>query len=153
VTAELDAAEREGWKSAADPIGLALRAANAAAPARERSAEETAEVARRSDELDALLHGLPWMVDDESRRFVDELAKPLLEVRRSLYPDYPVAKLARLAEIAWQLSICRRRCHSRIRRRRGSASPIELPGMPDPGRTRLTFRTRPLLPGGARPTS
>jgi DNA-binding transcriptional MerR regulator len=103
VTAELDRAQHEGWKSDADPIGLALRAVHAA-PARERSAEEAAELARLRDELDALLRTLPWMIAGESRPFADELAEPLLDVRRYLYPEYPITKLAAFARVAWQLS-------------------------------------------------
>jgi len=103
VTAELDRAQREGWKSDADPIARALRAAHAA-PARERGPEETAELARLRDEVGALLRATPWMIEEESDPFADELAEPLLEVRRYLYPDYPVAKLAAFARVAWQLS-------------------------------------------------
>lgn len=103
VTAEFDRALAGGWKSGADPIGLALRAIHAA-PARVRSAEETAALAVLRDEVDGLLRGLPWMLEGEGAAFADEIAESLLDVRRTLYPGYPVAKLASYARVAWQLS-------------------------------------------------
>jgi DNA-binding transcriptional MerR regulator len=103
VTAELDRARAEGWKSRADPIGLALRALHAA-PARERSAGERRELARLRKEVAALLEALPWVLGDEARPFADEIAETLLDVRRYLYPDYPVGKLAAYARAAWRLS-------------------------------------------------
>jgi DNA-binding transcriptional MerR regulator len=103
VTAELDRALAEGWSSDADPIGLALRTVHAA-PARERGDAERNELARLRDEVDVLLRSLPWIVPSESRSFADEVAESLRDVRRYLYPDYPVAKLAPYARIAWRLS-------------------------------------------------
>lgn len=103
VTAELDRALAGGWKSGADPIGLALRAIHAP-PARARSPEESAELARLRDEIDGLLRGLPWMLPDQGPVFAEEIAESLLDVRRSLYPDYPVAKLVAYARVAWRLS-------------------------------------------------
>lgn len=103
VTAELDRALAGGWSSDADPIGLALRAVHAA-PTRERADDEQAELAGLRDEVDALLRGLPWVIPSESRAFADEVAESLGDVRRYLYPDYPVAKLVPYARIAWRLS-------------------------------------------------
>jgi DNA-binding transcriptional MerR regulator len=103
VTAELDRALAGGWQSGADPIGLALRAIHAP-PARERSPEQSAELASLREEIDALLRDLPWMLPEEGRVFAEEIAESLLDVRRSLYPDYPVAKLSAYARVAWLLS-------------------------------------------------
>lgn len=103
VTAELDRALAQGWQSGADPIGLALRAIHASPP-RDRSAEETAALGQLRSEVDALLRELPWMLEGEGVAFGDEIAESLLDVRRTLYPDYPVAKLAAYARVAWRLS-------------------------------------------------
>lgn len=103
VTAELDRALAEGWNSDADPIGLALRAVHAA-PARERSDDEQVELARLHEQVDAMLRELPWIVPSESPSFADEIAALLVDVRRYLYPEYPVTKLVPYARIAWQLS-------------------------------------------------
>jgi DNA-binding transcriptional MerR regulator len=98
VTADLD----RGW-DAADPIGEALLAIHAPR-ARARSREERAARDAVAAEVRAFLRALPWTVGDERHYFADELAEALLAVRRHLYPDYPVAGLAPLAEVAWLLS-------------------------------------------------
>jgi DNA-binding transcriptional MerR regulator len=103
VTADLDRASSEGWKSDADPIGLALRAVHAV-PVRERAEAERSEVDRLRVEVEALLLGLPWTLSDEVAVFAAEIAEILIDVRRSLYPDYEVARLADYARLAWQLS-------------------------------------------------
>lgn len=97
VTRELD----RGWEG--DAFGEAMRATHAP-PARAATPEDAkARAALRSEVLE-LLRALPWTTDDERHLYADELAATLLQVRRYLYPDYPVANLARYAEIAWLLS-------------------------------------------------
>lgn len=97
VTRELD----RGWQG--NPFGEAMRAMHAK-PVTSASAEDTrARAALRAEVLE-LLRALPWTTDDERHLYADELAATLLQVRRYLYPDYPVANLARYAEIAWLLS-------------------------------------------------
>ncbi len=97
VTAELD----RGWQG--DAFGEAMRAVDARST-RARTSPEPAELEALRAEVDAVLRALPWSVDDERHSHVDEIAATLLDVRRYLYPDYPVASLARYAEIAWLLS-------------------------------------------------
>jgi DNA-binding transcriptional MerR regulator len=97
VTRELD----RGWQG--DPFGEAMRAMHGK-PARAASAEDAKARAALRTEVLALLRALPWTTDDERHLHAEELAATLLQVRRYLYPDYPVANLARYAEIAWLLS-------------------------------------------------
>jgi DNA-binding transcriptional MerR regulator len=97
VTRELD----RGWQG--DAFGEAMRAIDARTPhARARRASPELDALR--SEVDAVLRAQPWSVDDPRHAHVDEIAATLLEVRKRLHPDYPVASLARYAEIAWQLS-------------------------------------------------
>jgi DNA-binding transcriptional MerR regulator len=103
VTEALDRALAEGWESDANPIELALQATHRM-PLRDRPDEESAEIARLRDEVDVLLGGLPWMVPDEGHEIAGEIAGSLVDVRRFLYPDYPVAKLLDYARVAWKLS-------------------------------------------------
>ncbi len=98
VTAELD----RGW-DAGDPVGEALLAIYTPRP-RARATAEQAELDRLRAEVIAFLHGLPWTTDEERHYFADEIAEALIEVRRYLFPDYPVAALAPLARVAWRLS-------------------------------------------------
>ena len=98
VTGQLD----RGWNDG-DPIGEALLAIHAPA-ARERSAAEQAELEKLRAEVRELMRGLPWTTVDERHYFADEIADALLQVRRYLYPGYPVAALLPLAQVAWQLS-------------------------------------------------
>jgi DNA-binding transcriptional MerR regulator len=97
VTAELE----RGWKEDGNPIGEALRAIYAPPPAR---AADAAERARLAAEVTDLLHALPWTTGDERFYYADELAESLRQVRRYLFPDYPVTGLAPLARVAWLLS-------------------------------------------------
>jgi DNA-binding transcriptional MerR regulator len=97
VTRELD----RGWEG--DPINEALRALHAP-PAAGRSPGDAAALARLRAEVREFLRALPWAGDDERALYTDEIAANLLQVRRYLYPDYPVSSLARYAEIAWLLS-------------------------------------------------
>jgi DNA-binding transcriptional MerR regulator len=98
VTRELD----RGWQG--NPFGEAMRAMHAKPISSSASPEDArARVALRAEVLE-LLRALPWTTDDERHLYADELAATLLQVRRYLYPDYPVANLARYAEIAWLLS-------------------------------------------------
>ena len=100
VTAELD----RGW-DAGDPIGEALHAIHRPAPGRaEPSGPDAAEREQLRDELRAFLGELPWSTEGERPHFANELADALLQVRRFLFPDYPVAALAPLARVAWLLS-------------------------------------------------
>jgi DNA-binding transcriptional MerR regulator len=99
VTAELD----RGWEG--NPIGEAMLAMHAL-PSRPAPATPGEEAERRAlaKEVRAFLRGLPWTTSDERHYFADEIAAALWQVRRYLYPDFPVATLARYAEIAWLLS-------------------------------------------------
>jgi DNA-binding transcriptional MerR regulator len=98
VTAELD----RGWKG--DPVGEAIRATHTL-PSRAAAPTDAAELRRLTAEVHEFMRALPWTVDDaEGKFFADEIAAAILLVRRHLYPDYPVAWLARHAEIAWLLS-------------------------------------------------
>jgi DNA-binding transcriptional MerR regulator len=103
VTAELDRVLARGWDAGADPIGEALRAIYSPPP-RERSPADQVELEKLRAEVLEFLRGLPWTLDDERHYFADELADALLQVRRYLAPDYPVAALALYAEAAWRLS-------------------------------------------------
>jgi DNA-binding transcriptional MerR regulator len=103
VTGELDRAVSEGWDSDADPIGEALRAIYAPRP-RARGAEEQAEYEKLREEVKAFLRGLDWTTGEEGHYFADEIADALIQVRRHISPDYPVAALALYARAAWQLS-------------------------------------------------
>jgi DNA-binding transcriptional MerR regulator len=103
VTGELDRALAQGWESEADPIGEALRAIHAP-PRRARSPEAEAELAKLRAEVLELLRAQPWTTGEESHYFADEIAAALLDVRRYLYPDYPVAALGFYAGAAWRLS-------------------------------------------------
>jgi hypothetical protein len=75
-----------------------------APPARKRSADEQALLERLRAEVCDLLRGLPWTTGDEDHYFADEIAEALLQVRRYLFPDYPVRALEPLAGVAWLLS-------------------------------------------------
>src|SRR5262245_26061313 len=98
VTAELD----RGWKG--DPVGEAMRALHTL-PSRAAAPDDAAELRRLTAEVREFMRALPWTTDDaEGHYFADEIAAALLLVRRHLYPDYPVAALAKHAEIAWLLS-------------------------------------------------
>jgi DNA-binding transcriptional MerR regulator len=100
VTAELD----RGWEEGADPISEALSAIYAPPP-RERSRDEQALLARLRAEVTKFLRGLDWTTEgDERHYYADEIAAALLDVRRYLFPDYPVTALGPLARIAWLLS-------------------------------------------------
>jgi DNA-binding transcriptional MerR regulator len=105
VAGELDRAHAQGWDSEADPIGEAFRAMYAP-PARVRSAEEQAAYQKVRAEVLELMRGLPWTLEEKgySYYFADELADAVLEIRRHLHPDYPVAALAFYAREAWRLS-------------------------------------------------
>jgi DNA-binding transcriptional MerR regulator len=103
VASELDRARAQGWESDADPVGEALRAIYAP-PARERSSAERADLEKLRGEVREFLRGLPWTTGEEGHYFADELAAALLDVRRHLYPDYPIAALASYAHAAWRLS-------------------------------------------------
>ncbi|HTO72009.1 MAG TPA: MerR family transcriptional regulator [Myxococcota bacterium] len=95
VTKELD----RGWEG--DPFAeamLALSAPPAAPPA------GAAERRRATEEVRAFLRGLPWTTAHTRYYFADELAAALVAVRRWLYPDFPVAALAKYAQLAWLLS-------------------------------------------------
>jgi DNA-binding transcriptional MerR regulator len=99
VVAEVD----RGWDPKADPIGQALRAIYAPPP-RDRSAADQAAIEQLRAEVRAFLRDLPWTTDDERHAAADEIADALLDVRRHLFPDYPVAALATYANAAWRLS-------------------------------------------------
>jgi DNA-binding transcriptional MerR regulator len=103
VTGELDRCAAYGWQTDADPIGEALRALYA--PRKRRlGAKQRAELAALRREVHAFVAALPWSTDEERHYFVDELADALLQIRRHLYADYPVAALSPYAREAWRLS-------------------------------------------------
>jgi DNA-binding transcriptional MerR regulator len=106
VAGELDRASAHGWESDADPIGEAWRAMYAP-PARERSPEAQAEFEKVRAEVAELMQSLPWTLGQDevaNYYFADELADAVCEIRRYLYPDYPVAALGFYASEAWRLS-------------------------------------------------
>jgi len=98
VTAELD----RGWDGG-DPVGEALLAIYRP-PRRRRTDEEQAALDALRGEVRDFLHALDWTTDDERHYFAGELAETLLQVRRWLFPDYPVSALGPLAQVAWRLS-------------------------------------------------
>jgi DNA-binding transcriptional MerR regulator len=97
ITRELD----RGWEG--DPFGEAMRAVDARA-GRKAARPAGSELAALRTEVARVLDALPWSVDDPRHAHVDEIAEALFEVRRHLFPDYPVESLARYAEVAWLLS-------------------------------------------------
>jgi DNA-binding transcriptional MerR regulator len=99
VTAELE----RGWEEGADPIGAALSEIYAPPP-RERDAKDRAELGNLRAEVRAVLRALPWSTKPDRQSYADEIADALLEVRRFLFPDYPVGALEPLARVAWLLS-------------------------------------------------
>jgi DNA-binding transcriptional MerR regulator len=98
VTKELD----RGWEGG-DPVGEAL-VEIFAPPARQRSREESAELEQLRGEVHAFLAALPWGTEHVRQNYEGELADVLQQVRRYLFPDYPVAALAAYADVAWLLS-------------------------------------------------
>jgi DNA-binding transcriptional MerR regulator len=98
VTAQLD----RGWQDG-DPIGEALLAIHAPRK-RQRTREEEADLEKLCAEVRELMRGLPWATGEERHFFADEIAEALLQVRRFLYPGYPVSALLPLARVAWLLS-------------------------------------------------
>jgi DNA-binding transcriptional MerR regulator len=98
VTKELD----RGWEGG-DPVGEAL-VEIFAPPVRRRSDAEHAELERLRGEVHEFLAGLPWGTEHVRQNYEGELADVLLQVRRYLFPDYPVAALAVYADVAWLLS-------------------------------------------------
>ena len=103
VAKQLDQAHEQGWDADADPVGEALRAIYAP-PKRKLGRDERAELDKLHAEVRAFVAALPWTTDDESHFYVDEIADALLQVRRYLYPDFPVSTLAFYAREAWRLS-------------------------------------------------
>ena len=103
VTGELDRALAQGWESDADPIGEAFRAIYAP-PARVRDPAEQAEYEKLRDEVKEFLRGLEWTTGEEGHYFADEIADALMQVRRYVFPAFPVSALASHARVAWQLS-------------------------------------------------
>ncbi len=103
VAGELDECAAHAWQTDADPIGEALRAIYAP-PKRRLGRKQRAEQRALRAEVRAFVAALPWTTGAESHYFVDEIADALLQVRRYLYPDYPVAGLAHYAREAWRLS-------------------------------------------------
>ena len=103
VAAQLDATLERGWAADVDPVGEALRAIYAP-PKRRLGRRERAEREKLRAELREFVAGLPWTTGEEGHWFVDELADALLQVRRYLYPDFPVSALGVYAQEAWRLS-------------------------------------------------
>ena len=99
VAAELD----RGWQAGADPIGAALSAIYAPAR-RRRDAKDRSELAKLRAEVRRFLRALPWSTAPDRQSYADEIAEALLDVRRFLFPAYPVAALEPLARVAWLLS-------------------------------------------------
>jgi DNA-binding transcriptional MerR regulator len=98
VAAELD----RGWDDG-DPIGEALLAIYAPEGRRGRAGEQ-AQLEALAGEVRGFLRGLPWTTGEERHYFAEEIAAALLQVRRHLFPDYPVSALAPYARVAWLLS-------------------------------------------------
>jgi DNA-binding transcriptional MerR regulator len=99
VVAELE----RGWDDG-DPVGEALLAMRPTGPRARRAAGDDAELELLKGEVRDFLRGLAWTTDDERHYFADEVAEALIQVRRYLFPDYPVAALAPYARMAWLLS-------------------------------------------------
>lgn len=98
VTAQLE----RGWGDG-DPVGEALLAIYSPVVRKHGGAEQAA-VDSVAAEVREFLRGLPWTTEHERHYFAEEIAETLLQVRRYLFPDYPVAALAPIARIAWLLS-------------------------------------------------
>ena len=103
VAQQLDRAHEQGWDAGADPVGEALRAIYTP-PERKLGRAERAELEALRGEVRAFVAALPWTTRDEPHYYVDEIADALLQVRRYLYPDFPVAALGLYARAAWRLS-------------------------------------------------
>jgi len=103
VAQQLDEAHERGWDTDVDPVGEALRAIYAP-PKRKLGREERAELDALRAEVREFVRALPWATAEEGHYFVDEIADALLQVRRYLYPDFPVATLGLYAREAWRLS-------------------------------------------------
>jgi DNA-binding transcriptional MerR regulator len=92
-----------GWEDG-DPIGAALRAA-AADPAGAASAVDPEALAAARREVRDFLKALPWALEGhEGHLGVDAIAAALVQVRRYLFPGYPVEALLPYARVAWLLS-------------------------------------------------
>jgi len=103
VAKDLDRALAQGWTSDADPIGEALRALHT--PRKRKLARgERAQLDQLRKEVREFVAALPWTLPEEGHWFVDEIAAALWEVRRYLFPDFPVSALGFYAEAAWRLS-------------------------------------------------
>jgi hypothetical protein len=92
----------KGWEGG-DPVGEALRAASTD-PQRDPEPREDEALAKTRAEVGDFLSELVWTTDLEGTLDVDDLARALLQVRRYLFPDYPVAALLPYADVAWLLS-------------------------------------------------
>jgi DNA-binding transcriptional MerR regulator len=103
VAQQLDETFERGWDTDVDPIGEALRAIYAP-PKRKLGREERGELEKLRAEVRDFIRALPWATREEGHYFVDEIADALHQVRRYLYPDFPVATLAFYAREAWRLS-------------------------------------------------
>ncbi len=86
-----------------DPVGAALRTIYAP-PQRDRTAAETRELEALADEIRDVLRGLDWTLDDERHQYVELLADAVVQVRKHVDPDFPTDVLARLGDLAWQIS-------------------------------------------------
>jgi DNA-binding transcriptional MerR regulator len=103
VAQQLDETFERGWDMDVDPIGEALRAIYAP-PERKLGREERSELEQLRVEVRDFVRALPWATGEEGHYFVDDIADALHQVRRYLYPDFPVATLGFYAREAWRLS-------------------------------------------------
>jgi DNA-binding transcriptional MerR regulator len=92
-----------GWRDG-DPVGAALRAASAAPPGSAEAVDSQALAAARR-EVRGFLEALPWALPGhEGHLYVDVIATALVQIRRYLFPGYPVEALGPMARVAWLLS-------------------------------------------------
>ena len=103
VAEQLDQTHERGWEAGADPVGEALRAIYTP-PKRKLGRDERGELDKVRAEVRAFVAALPWTTEDESHYYVDEIADALLQVRRYLYPDFPVSALGLYGREAWRMS-------------------------------------------------
>ena len=89
-----------------DPIGTA-NAVIYPVPERDRSESEREGYAAIRVEVEALMLGLPWAVDDEMGvrlLNIDLITDAITQMRNYIDPEFPVDQIVRLAAVAWHES-------------------------------------------------
>ena len=99
VLGELDV----GWEGG-DPVGEALRA-NLMGSTAQADPTTKDELEETTQEVLGFLDSLDWTSTEHERHlYADSIATSLVQVRRYLFPDFPVGALAPYARVAWLLS-------------------------------------------------